>query len=237
MKKLFLTEEAVEMTVQTEFLNSAVQDWRAKKLMNFMPPFLSGSVKFAEGYTFAYKTTGLKDVYPKRVLFYGNSVSGSEVSGFFVIHDQSYGRPKIVTKNWNYSSEYEKDLLFHFLKLTLYSFGEYNYQKKNRGVVKKVRVTIPAKHDKAAATGLKETLKTKAAEQRKLVLDSKELSKPFVHETSVGVRQAADISFDAKRQQNSHYVLESWPSAGYYRRDGLYVEPCIKHRRKDLLNS
>ncbi|MDY4693841.1 MAG: hypothetical protein SO401_09930 [Blautia sp.] len=237
MKKLFLSEEAVEMEVQTEFLSNAVQDWRAKRLMNFMPPFLSGSVKFAEGYTFTYKITGVKDVYPKRVLFYGSSASGNEVSGFFVINDQSYGRPKIITKDWNYSSEYEKDLLFHFLKLTLYSFGEYNYQKRNRGVVEKVKVKMPIKSDKAAKTGENETLETKTAEQRKFVLDSKELSKPFIHETSNGIRQAADISFDAKRQHNSHYVLESWPSSGYYRRDGLYVEPCIKHRRKDLLNS
>ena len=225
MKKLMLNEQAVAMNVSTEFVAHSRESWKNKKLTNFMPPFLSGVMNFEDGYSFYYQTSGNKETYPRKIEFYGKSSYG-EISGLITVHP---GHPYIKYGEVRCSSYHEKRLMYNFVKFALSVFGEYNYQKMTRNT----ELSSP-KPRKTRVNQVKSGIsKTRVRKDRVVRMDTKTVSKPFSE--SACEKASSTFGSNSIRGSKKNYVMETWACAGYYRKNGTYVEPCMKHRRKELL--
>lgn len=230
MQKFEENENAVELSISSKMRDTACEHWNTEKLENFMPPFLNGYINFEDKDkdSFVFRTTGIKNQYPQNVHFYAKH-DGIEATGCIVVQKPKSGVPKIHIEELSSISKYDEYVIKCFVFPILLVFGEYNYQKANRKVIKKEAQRKSQNYRKKNQS----TTQSVHTECRKMLLDEKEVSKPFVkfEKTSKKYNMA-----DESMSKDSLYVTESWPSAGYYRKNGLYVHPCIKHRDITLLS-
>lgn len=229
MQKFEENENAVELSISSKMRDTACEHWNTEKLENFMPPFLNGYINFEDKDkdSFVFRTTGIKNQYPQNVHFYAKH-DGIEATGCIVVQKPKSGVPKIHIEELSSTSKYDEYVIKCFVFPILLVFGEYNYQKANRKVIKKEAQRKLQNYQKKNQS----TTQSVHTECRKMLLNEKEVSKPFVisdEKNLINLREANGT-------HNYVYTISSWPSAGYYRKNGLYVHPCIKHRDITLLS-